>query len=76
MATSRDGLRWTKHAKNPVLTPTPGSKFDSRYTSSQSVIRDGDHYKLYYASRIDMLHKYYAIGLATKRGSLLDTGTR
>ncbi len=70
MATSRDGVEWTKSDANPVLTPTPGSAFDSAYTSAQSVIRDGDHYKLYYGARIDRIHKYYAIGMATHPGPL------
>ena len=35
-----NGVTWTKHAGNPVLTPTPGSAFDSIYNSSQSVIRE------------------------------------
>lgn len=71
MATSRDGVTWIKHDANPVLTPTPGSKFDSIYNSSQSVIRDGDRYRLFYAGRIDKLHKYFAIGQATKPTPLL-----
>lgn len=71
MATSPDGIQWTKFGENPVLTPTSDSPFDSRYTSSQCVLKDGDGYKLYYGSRIDMIHKYFAIGLATKRGPLL-----
>jgi predicted GH43/DUF377 family glycosyl hydrolase len=71
MATSRDGLRWSKHERNPILTPIPGSPYESVYNSSQSVIRDGDHYKMYYATRIDMIHKYYAICMATKPGRLL-----
>jgi predicted GH43/DUF377 family glycosyl hydrolase len=72
MATSHDGVKWTKHASNPVLTPTPGSPYDAIYTSSQSVIRDGEIYRLYYGARIDMVHKYFSIGLATKRGNLVD----
>ena len=72
MATSEDGIGWTKSENNPVLTPTPGSTFDSRYTSSQSIIRDSDHYKLYYGARKDMVHKYFAIGLATHKGPLLN----
>ncbi len=72
MATSPDGVKWTKFAGNPVLTPTQGSKYDSRYCSSQCVFHDGDHYKMYYAARVDMEHKYYAIGLATLKGKLLD----
>lgn len=71
MATSKDGFHWTKNEANPVLAPTPDSDYDSVYTSSQSVLRDGDHYKMFYASRIDMIHKYYAIGLATKQGTLV-----
>ena len=71
MATSPDGIRWTKHDGNPILTPIPGSAYESVYNSSQSVIWDGDHYKMYYASRIDMVHKYYAIGLARKQGRIL-----
>jgi hypothetical protein len=76
IATSPDGIAWTKSARNPVLTPVPGSPYESVYNSSQSVIRDGDHYKLYYASRIDTIHKYYAICLATKRGRLTETVTK
>jgi predicted GH43/DUF377 family glycosyl hydrolase len=71
MATSRDGLRWIKSPANPVLTPTPGSAYDSIYTSSQSVIRDGDICRMYYAGRVDAVHKYFAIGLATKTGRLV-----
>jgi sucrose-6-phosphate hydrolase SacC (GH32 family) len=74
-ATSTDGLNWTKSAANPAVTPTPGSAYDSIYTSSQSVIRDGDIYRLYYGARIDMVHKYFSIGLATKRGKLVDAPT-
>lgn len=70
-ATSPDGIRWTKYSGNPVLTPTPGSPYDSVYTSSQSVLHDGRQWKMYYASRIDAVHKYYAICLATKQGNLV-----
>jgi hypothetical protein len=65
-ATSTDGIRWTKSADNPVVTPTPTSKYDSVYTSSQSVIRDGDVYRMFYAGRVDRIHKYFSIGQATK----------
>ncbi len=65
-ATSVDGIHWTKNANNPIFTPTPGSAYDSVYTSSQSVIRDGDVYRMYYAGRIDGIHKYYSIAMATK----------
>jgi len=66
-ATSTDGIEWSKNKQNPVLTPIDGSSYESVYNSSQSVIWDGDHYKLYYATRIDAIHKYYAICMARKR---------
>ena len=71
MATSGDGLSWTKWPDNPILTPTPQSSYDSVYTSSQSAIWDGDHYKMFYASRIDKIHKYFAIALATHEGRFI-----
>lgn len=73
MATSPDGMRWEKHAANPVVTPTAESAFDSNYTSSQSVLRDGDHYKMYYGARNRdvQTHKYFAICLATHRVPLV-----
>lgn len=71
VAKSSDGIHWIKNPANPVLTPTVGSSHDSVYTSSQSVIRDGDVWRMYYAGRIDKIHKYFSIGGATKRGTLL-----
>ena len=44
---------------------TDSCKFVDPYTSSRSVIRDRDHYKLFYGARVDMVHKYFAIGMAT-----------
>lgn len=71
IATSSDGLQWTKSPANPILTPIDGSPYESVYNSSQSVIWDGDHYKLYYGTRIDMIHKYYSICMATRKGKIL-----
>jgi len=71
MATSPDGLHWTKRPENPVLTSTPGSSYDSLYASNACILRDGDEYKCYYAGRIDEVHKYYSINLATKKGPIL-----
>jgi len=42
MAISRDGIQWEKHPGNPILTPTPGSRYDSVCTSSQCITRDGE----------------------------------
>lgn len=71
MATSADGITWTKSATNPVLTPDPASTYDSTYNSSQSVIRDGNVWRMAFAGRIDHRHKYFSIGMAKKDGPLV-----
>src|SRR5262249_21657724 len=37
LATSPDGITWTKYVRNPILTPIPGNPYESVYNSSQSV---------------------------------------
>ncbi len=70
VATSQDGISWTKGA-GPILSPDPGSSWDSLYCSKPCVVPElVGHDKLYYASRIDMDHKYYAIGLAIRENPL------
>ena len=57
---------WQRYPENPLLSPDPDSSYDSLYCSNASVIPEPDgRNKLYYASRVDMQHKYYAIALAT-----------
>ncbi len=71
MATSEDGLKWKKNPDNPVFKPVRDSRYDRAYVTSQSIIRDGDHYSMYYGARIDTVHKYFCIGLATWKGRML-----
>jgi predicted GH43/DUF377 family glycosyl hydrolase len=67
MATSEDGMSWTK-GYGPILSPDPSSSYDSIYCSNASIVVEPDgRDKMYYASRIDMVHKYYAIGLAVRQ---------
>lgn len=47
LATSSDGLSWTKYPYNPVLKPTPG-QWDGNRTNSGFVILDSDTLKMYY----------------------------
>lgn len=70
-AFSDDGIRWVKNEANPILTPIDGSPYESVYNSSQALIWDAGHYKMYYATRIDAVHKYYAICMARKNGRTL-----
>jgi predicted GH43/DUF377 family glycosyl hydrolase len=66
LATSPDGVRWTK-GPCPILSPDPASKYDSLYCSKPCLVEEpGGRDKLYYGARIDMIHKYYAIGLAER----------
>jgi predicted GH43/DUF377 family glycosyl hydrolase len=66
VATSDDGIRWKKGG-GPILSPDPASKWDSLYCSKACVVPEpGGPDKLYYASRVDMNHKYFAIGLAIR----------
>jgi predicted GH43/DUF377 family glycosyl hydrolase len=66
LARSEDGIGWTK-GDGPILSPDPASSWDSIYCSNASVLIGPDgRDRMYYASRIDMEHKYYAIGLAER----------
>ena len=66
VAFSQDGICWEKDT-GPIIRPDENSSYDSLYCSNPSVILEPDgRDKLYYASRIDMDHKYFAIGLAVK----------
>jgi predicted GH43/DUF377 family glycosyl hydrolase len=68
MATSEDGVLWKK-GDGPILSPDPSSSWDSIYCSNPSVlVGPGGRDIMYYASRVDMEHKYYAIGLAIRDG--------
>jgi predicted GH43/DUF377 family glycosyl hydrolase len=67
LATSTDGISWEK-GDGPILSPDPRSSYDSLYCSKACLLQENGIERLYYASRIDMIHKYYAIALAERRG--------
>jgi dienelactone hydrolase/predicted GH43/DUF377 family glycosyl hydrolase len=66
-AVSLDGLKWYKHAANPVLRPDPDRPWESHYVTSQSIMRlpDGS-FRMWYASRKapPFVNKYFALGTA------------
>lgn len=75
LAHSADGVRWSKCASNPVLAPTPGSAYDSIFTTSPAVVTATETGRplaeplLYYGGRIDFpkgvkQHKYYSLAHA------------
>ncbi|HVY61906.1 MAG TPA: hypothetical protein VHF22_09645, partial [Planctomycetota bacterium] len=50
LATSTDGIHWTKHPANPVLKGVSG-QFDAYQADAGSVIVDGGAFKLWYTAR-------------------------
>jgi predicted GH43/DUF377 family glycosyl hydrolase len=63
-ATSPDGLHWTPHAGNPVLSPTPG-EWDAASISHQDVIVHEGVYWMYYVGGSTDYMTSLSIGLAT-----------
>lgn len=49
LATSSDGISWTKYTGNPVLSPGTGSDWDVKDVEAPTVIFDGNTYKMWYA---------------------------
>ena len=50
LATSDDGISWTKHDSNPVLTPN-SSGWDSSHVYSQGVLYEGGTVYLFYTAK-------------------------
>lgn len=70
LAISGNGVDWEKHEDNPLIKPGP-EEWDSIYASCSSVVLTPDEkWRLYYAGRKDMLHKYHAIGMAELNGGI------
>ena len=63
LATSTDGLVWTKYPSNPVLQPTPG-QWDGGRTNSGYVLLDADTLKMYYCG-MTVGNTNMQLGLAT-----------
>jgi len=49
-ATSNDGITWTKYADNPVLGLGPSGSWDDSWVRVNTVLKDGDTYKMWYTS--------------------------
>jgi predicted GH43/DUF377 family glycosyl hydrolase len=67
-ATSADGLKWTKHAANPIFIPDPGSAWEKhKVTACQVVKQDGWHVMFYIGFRDE---PHAQIGLARSRDGI------
>ncbi|MCG3147802.1 MAG: hypothetical protein PCFJNLEI_01243 [Verrucomicrobiae bacterium] len=61
-ATSLDGLKWTRHAGNPIIPVNPRVKWEAKAIAVPRVIRDDRLYKVWYCSYPQ--NDTYAIGQA------------
>lgn len=68
LATSPDGVTWTKHPANPILAPGSPGAWDESQIESTRVIKDGDLYKMWYTGIDEIGTK--RIGLATSTDSI------
>ena len=47
-ATSPDGLKWTRHEKNPIFRPDPKNAWEKDRVTACQVVRQGDWYVMFY----------------------------
>lgn len=64
LATSTDGINWTRNASNPVLTPGAGSAWDNLFIESPAVVYDNGTYYMAFTG-IDIASYNNRIGVAT-----------
>jgi predicted GH43/DUF377 family glycosyl hydrolase len=64
-ATSADGLKWTRHEKNPVFRPDPKSAWEKDRVTACQVVRQGDWHVMFYIGFADKDHAQ--IGLARSK---------
>jgi beta-1,2-mannobiose phosphorylase / 1,2-beta-oligomannan phosphorylase len=67
-ATSRDGLRWTKHPANPVFAPDPKLAWEKHKVTACQVERRGDWHIMFYLGFRD--EPLAQIGLARSRDGI------
>ena len=63
-ATSPDGITWTKHGSNPVLSGT-ASGWDGFQVYAPSVVKDGGTYHMYYSGTDNDYSQRWSTGYAT-----------
>jgi predicted GH43/DUF377 family glycosyl hydrolase len=67
-ATSPDGLRWTRHADNPIFRPEPKNSWEKARVTACQVVRQGDWFLIFYIGFADIDHAQ--IGLARSRDGI------
>lgn len=69
-ATSLDGVKWTKDARNPIFKPDPTSLWEKDRVTGCQVIRQGPWHLMFYIGFQDQQHAQ--IGLARSRDGITD----
>jgi predicted GH43/DUF377 family glycosyl hydrolase len=67
-ATSEDGLKWTKHEKNPVFRPEAKNAWEKERVTGCQVVKQGDWYVMFYIGFADKDHAQ--IGLARSKDGI------
>jgi predicted GH43/DUF377 family glycosyl hydrolase len=67
-ATSLDGLRWTKHDKNPIYRPEPKTAWERERVTGCQVVKQGDWFVMFYIGFSDRDHAQ--IGLARSKDGI------
>jgi predicted GH43/DUF377 family glycosyl hydrolase len=69
-ATSADGLKWTKHEKNPIFRPDPKAPWEKDRVTACQVLKQGEWYIMFYIGFRDRDHAQ--IGLARSKDGITD----
>jgi len=69
-ATSADGLKWTRHDKNPIFRPEPKSDWEKDRVTACQVVKQGDWYVMFYIGFRDQ--HTAQIGLARSKDGIAD----
>jgi predicted GH43/DUF377 family glycosyl hydrolase len=67
-ATSEDGLRWTRHEKNPVFRPDRKKTWEQDRVTACQVVKQGDWFVMFYIGFADRDHAQ--IGLARSKDGI------
>lgn len=67
-ATSPDGLKWTKHAGNPIFRPDPKLAWEKDRVTACQVVRQGDWHLMFYIGFADINRAQ--IGVARSRDGI------
>ena len=69
-ATSADGLKWTRHDKNPIFRPEPKNDWEKDRVTACQVVKQGDWYVMFYIGFRDQ--HTAQIGLARSKDGIAD----